>query len=189
VPYIQRPRKASRPVRNILKPEQKATLQLAVQTVQTPLIPGIEPPEFWRSLFTWLDNVGMRIGTSLQVTWSMLEGQILTAPAEILKGRDDQQFWVNRQALEAAERIRTHDLRLFPYPHSLRHFHRQRRKLFEQAGIDGLYMGCHGFRAALATKLMAKNPWAAQRQLGHRSLSTTNIYTDVEALREVLESD
>lgn len=188
VPYLKAPAKRWRPVRNILRPEEKLALFKVLEQATRPLIGGIRPPAFWRAIFTWLDQTGMRIGTSLKITWEMLKGQILNTPAEIEKGKNDRQYYVTTIALQAAEEIRNGSPRIFPYPQSERQFHRYRAKLFRLAGIDRKGLGCHGFRAALATKLIARNPWAAQRQLGHRSISTTDQhYADVGALKDALE--
>ncbi len=190
VPYIKRPRKQKRPVENIFRPGELDKLLGVCDQVDVPLIPGITPAAFWISLFTWLDAVGTRIKTTIQIEWPMIEGHVLSAPAEILKGRDDQQFWVSDRGLAAAERIRTADPRLFPYPRSLRQLHRVRERLMKLAGIYRPGLGFHGLRAALGSRVARKNPQAAQRQLGHADFATTEeFYLPVDVLEEAFRDE
>lgn len=194
VPYLKRPPKRRKPVKNVFRAEQYEAVLGTLSWARGPHLPGMKPAEFWLALLEWIDNVGTRIRCTIQLTREMLDGHVLSVPAEILKGRNDREFWVNDRALYAAERIRcagghNGNSRLFPVPvnttidNTLRQLHRERKRLMALAGVKQHGLGFHGLRKALASRVAKKNPLAAQRQLGHEQMSTLDeYYVDMEAM-------
>jgi len=176
----------------------------ACSVATIPCLPGVPPPEWWRSIFVWGWNVGTRIDTTLALEWSMLRTvdgvRWLHIPAAILKtgdsaGEEEFILHVNEPAYAAALAIRIPgESRLFVWPYTRNYWHAYRRQTIMAAtGLPResyLGKGYHPCRRSLGTRLAKKaGSGVARKQLGHTVESTTdNHYVDLSVVLAPLDS-
>lgn len=149
------------------------------ELADTPQGTGVAPAAWWRALLRFLYNTGLRLGTAVEITWSMIDGHWLEVPGDAIKGKQPRAFWLNDVALRAIKTIRTDHPRVFPWPDEdveaeKQALQGQRRRLLKATSIDPKRrFGFHGLRKALASQLAGVNPMIAQMQLGHTTEGTT----------------
>ncbi len=185
-PYIARPDEREKPPEDSFTLDEITKWLGACEHATQPRLAGITPEAWWRALVLFTYNTGLRIGTVLQLKWTMRQDKWLVVPAECLKGgKKGQRFWLNKPARDALDSIDGIRLTIFPWNLEVRSLHRHREQLLRFAGLpEHRRFGFHGLRKALATSMARKNPIAAQRQLGHAALATTDkhyVHPDIMA--------
>ncbi len=183
-PYIARPEEREKPPEDSFTLDEIAKWLGACEQATQPRLPGITPETWWRALILFTYNTGLRIGTVLALEWTMRQDKWLVVPAECLKGgKKGQRFWLNKAACDALDSIDGIRLTIFPWKLEVRSLHRHREQLLRVAGLpEHRRFGFHGLRKALATSMARKNRLAAQQQLGHAVLATTEkhyVHPDV----------
>ena len=174
VVWLERPRSRRKPASDSFTVAEIGFWLDACLFADSPRIKGILPATWWRSLITFIYNTGLRIGTVLQLEWSMIDGEWLNVPGNIYKGGDSKRFYLNAEAREAIAAVRTARDRIFPWPCSENRLHRVRREILKRSAIPAhRHFGFHALRKAVATHLAQANPLVAQMVLGHTSLAMT----------------
>ncbi len=189
-PYLEKPPKRHKPSEDVFTVEEISKWLAGCQYAKAPRkIPGLPPEKFWTALVFWNYNVGTRIGTTVAITYDMLDGDVLRVPAEYLKGHNDQDFYVNAEARKVVEAIRTSDPRIFPWPHGMTYLHKVRRDLLAAAGLPKpRRFGFHGGRKCLCTELMQINSLAAQKAMGHLGIAMSrDAYTSRRIVAEAMK--
>lgn len=172
-PYVERPGRPHKAPRPAFRLDELwdwlRVLPAAARPVQR--IAQYDPAAWWTAFILVAYNTGLRPGAMFRMRWEQIEGNVLLAPASILKGRSDRQFWVNDFALAALEPIRRSAGLVFGWPDwpaaraiFARHMRRQQRA----ARIRELPP--YGLRRAFATQAGKINPLAMQIQMGHVGL-------------------
>jgi hypothetical protein len=125
--YLERPAKQHRPVRDDFSLDEISLIFAACSSaLQTSNLYGIPAAEWWRALFIFLPNTGLRIGTAMTATWEMFDTHYpgwLEIPPEAFKGgHQGGYFYVNSYARLALHQLRTFvsadqeiSRRLFPW--------------------------------------------------------------------------
>jgi integrase len=152
----------------------------ACKTMTTPHLPSVVPRAWWEALIVFLAATGMRIGATMELEWSMLDGDnLLHVPAAICKRRRPDVKYVHPAARAKIEAIRGVGPRIFPWPNwpnpgATRWLQRQREFLLARAGLpEERQFGFHGFRKYHATELFERDELAARDSLNHRDVETT----------------
>jgi len=189
VPQFARVRQDHDPPRPALSIEAIESWWDAVADARTPLIPGVEPADWWRALVLWGHNTGFRIKATLLAEWDMIDGHWLTAPGRIMKRRRGGRFYVNSTAQAALYRIRTSSPTIFSWPYTIGHIHTARRKVLDQKHYpERSLWSSQALRRTLLTWLAERNPAVAQLQAGHRGTSVLmKHYVQPEIVEGLLE--
>ena len=193
VPYLFRPSKPRREPRYALSPVQVWRLLEACVHGSTPRLPGIDPAGWWRSLFLFTYNTGLRRQTLLAARWEWLDEEgWLTVPPEAIKCEQGGRFYCNRFALAAIEPARAWGGELiFPWPSGMNWLHDKCRELMGAAGIwataDCPRCGLHRLRATLLSWLAGEN-WMISQMVGnHRGGVTQEHYVRREEVIPYLD--
>jgi integrase len=178
VPYLELPRARPKPPEDSFTVEEIGRWIEIANSAHLPNIMGIRPGAWWRSLILFCFNSGLRIGTVLELKWSMLEGNCLNVPGEIYKGGNAHRFYLSAHALAAIEPLRNlpgRPEKIFANPYKGQGpLQRIRLKMFKAADIPKTRrFGFHGLRKSAATEIARVNPEGARLLLGHSSLRTT----------------
>ncbi len=182
-PWLKPPRKEYPAVR-IVTPDQIGRVYLAAEIMDVPSIDGLPAAWWWwRALLVVCWNSGLRKRNLLDARfdWIDWETHRLTIPARKHKTRRGQNVYLNRPALEHLEMVRGDRELIFPWsggrPFTRNEdsfFHRTFRRLQLAAGIpENETFGLHEIRRTVATVLWEHSPAAAQLQLGHTTMGTT----------------
>lgn len=182
VPWIERPRQRKKDVTEVFTLDEIARILTACAAAKAPQQrrTGVEPAQWWRSLFEFDYNTGMRIGTlgALEYAWLRHDEQYASMVMDIPPGRaykrgDAHKIPLNAAAVAAVERIRTDRVRIFPWPHTESWLHETRRRILRQAGLPReRQFGFHGVRRLYGTKMARINPIAGRKSLGHSNPKT-----------------
>lgn len=158
-------------------------LLAAAPRMHAPTVGCASPGDWWRALLLLLATTGLRIGETLALEWSMLEGQVLRVPREIRKRRRrDLVKWIRPDALAALGRLDHRTRRIFAYPQHRRTLSVQFDKLKRLADVANL-AAFHGLRKFYATQLARNDLQLAADGLGHASPQTTERhYAAADAL-------
>lgn len=137
-------------------------------------VPGVKPPDFWRSLVAFVYNVGLRIETVvlLRFEWFHTDehGHWVRIPPRSIKKKRGRDFYVNKWAWGAMEEIRTRRELVFPWAHDMSWLHEWRRRLLAKSEVKPeRRFGFHGLRKACLTQSAMINPMAASMIAGHSS--------------------
>lgn len=196
-PYIERPKaRTSAPVDVWTLQEIAAAVEACAHAKQTANLGTIPAVRFWRSLFLFAYNTGMRIQSILGATWSMLDHDRrdwLTIPPEIAKQGRGGLVYVNTAARAAIDTLGTRGLRgaIFPWdgwPESAPWLHACRRSILAASTIaPHRRYGFHALRKALGTWLASHNPMVASIVLWHRGGVTQTHYVDPSIVVDLLE--
>lgn len=191
VPYMPTPVDTADPPARDLSMEEIEAWLAACADARRPNLNGIDTAAWWTALILWSYNTGMRIGTTLTVTWSMFEDHWLVVPAAQMKGRRrGRKIWINQFARAAIETIRTDDDRLFSWSNLLASFHQVRRAAFEDliAANPGRF-AMHNLRRSLLTWLSMHNHFVARLQAGHSLAGDVlaRFYVNPAIVRELME--
>jgi hypothetical protein len=203
VPYLERPEAVHEsPDGDFTLDEIGAWLGVCGRAAHAKNLLGINPKRWWTSLVIFIYNTGLRIDTTMSVTWEMVDRKKpgwITIPAAIYKGRKcGGNFYINSHARAAIEALRTRGRdRLFPWngwPDSQRWLQENRCRLLRMTDIPlHRQFGFHGLRESLLTWLASKNPMVASIVGGHRgkadgfSAVTRDHYVNPDIVRELLE--
>jgi integrase len=200
-PYLERPAKQTHPVRDDFSLDEIRAIIAACQAaVATDNLAGVPPTIWWTSLFLFLQNTGLRIGTAMCASWSMFDphypGWLDIPPAAYKGGRNGGYFYVNSHARKAIEQVRqlagADCPSLFPWknwPVSANWLQRCRRKIMDSSGLPGhRRFGFHGCRKFLGTWVAPQNALLASIILGHKSANVTrDSYVNPKVVEELLE--
>lgn len=158
------------------------------------------PPEvFCRKHILFVYNTGLRIGTVMQLTDSMLgrkRENWIDIPASVYKGRKKGlHLYLNEPAREAIEAVHVPgDPRLFPWanwPISKTWLNIYMRRILARSGIpEERYFGnlFHGLRKSLITWLNSENPMVAKIVGGHGSNDVQkDYYVNPKIMVELLD--
>lgn len=160
--------------------EIKAILA-ACKTMTTPNLKGVDAPAWWNALVLFLCATGMRIGSAMELDWSMLDPAklLLRIPGKICKKKRPDEKYVHPAAYQAIAAIRGPSPRIFPWPNwpragAVRWLQRQRELLLLRAELpEDRRFGFHGFRKYHATELFDIDELAARDAMNHRDVATT----------------
>jgi integrase len=136
-------------------------------------------PLWWRSLLAFAYCTGYRRQTLLGLRWRHVDGDVVLPPAGICKRGSSVRHFLNEDgllALRLASVFRDEDPNslVWDWPHGVRHFDRQLRRLCELAGFPAERVtGIHAARRCHATQLGLISGDAARASLGHASADTT----------------
>jgi hypothetical protein len=179
VPYVSRP-----PADDSETAEDTFTLGELVQLIENadaaelPKLPGVSPGAYFRRLYTWTFNTGLRIGGTMMASWRGWHGDHLELRARVAaKGRKTKRIELNDAAQEIATSMQGIDPeRIFPWP---RAWPVSRHGLYnEHARIAGCLperrrFAFHAIRRLHNNELAEINPLACQKSLGHTTGRTT----------------
>jgi len=178
VPYAKPPRvRYSEP--KTVTPDQLSALYQAAETMTIPRIPHVTPADWWRTLLVAAFNTGLRRGALLSLRWDWVNWNLreLAIPPEGTKTGRGQTLHLNATTLAHLLRIRGPRELVFPWPYDQSTISHKFQELQEIAGIPKAErFGLHAIRKTLATALWATSPQAAQIQLGHTGLGTTQRF-------------
>ncbi len=156
---------------------------LATCVTQQGTIGVIPASRFWSALILVLYDSGIRFRSAVLLPWSAIDlrSRWLTVPAELMKNRAEQRFYLHEQTIEAISEIRRPKRELlFPVPMHKRTFYKLYHRLLRKAGLpDSRRDLFHRIRRTSATHLAAAvGVEQACRHLGHSALSVTMGYID-----------
>jgi integrase len=177
-PWVKPPRQTFKPP-HIVTLDHLGAVYLAAVCAEIPNLWGFKPPAWWRALLVVAYNTGLRKGAlfGMRIADINWQGQHLTLPPELSKTRYGQRLHLNGTTMRHLMAIRTDREIVFEWPHSYKHFHRQFEKIQETAALDPKdRFTLHDIRKTLATALWATSPQAAQWQLGHTGIGTTQQF-------------
>lgn len=197
-PYIPRPPLRDKPAEDQFTLDE---IQLLIEACRfaprTTSLMGHDPATWWRSLFTFLYNTGLRIGSAIQAEWSMVDCDKpgwISIPAAIYKGgKVGHQIYLNRWARAAIDAVRRPgQSRLFPWtdwPASNTWLHACRRKILESSTIrSDHHYGFHALRKSLISWLAGENPMLASMVAGHRTGNVTrDHYVKPDVVKALLD--
>lgn len=171
--------------------EEIDRLLSAAETVEG-TISGIPACDWWCALFLSVLESGERIGAVLQWEWTFLDeatGDIF-CPAHIRKGRRRSKVYrLRRDALSAVLKIKTDDVRIFPWPMAMPTLYDHLHKVLRAAGLPtGQKWGFHALRKTHAS-LLKVNGGDPTDSLGHSSRRTTQVYLSPRVIVEARHSD
>jgi integrase len=174
-PWVKPPREEIK-IPRIVTMHELGGVYLAAVGMETPDLGGIKPAAWWRALLVITYNTGLRRRTlfALEMQHVDWKGHRLVVPPKLLKNARGQSIHLNTVSMRHVLKIRTDRELLFPWPQSLGSFNRAFHRLQDLAAIPrDQHFGLHGLRRTLATTLWGQSPEAAQLQLGHGAMSTT----------------
>lgn len=179
--YSSLPPASKRIARSSLSHDDFVRLILAAQEATLPRVRAIPPGIWWVALLTLVRFVGLRIGTAMKLTWSMIEAEQLSIPARALKrGEEDRKFPlppVARDALAMLGPTPGDDSLVFNFPgwpRSQHHLQKERRRLLRLAGLPTAENGFHSLRRRYLTDVGKTNRGAEAFAAGHSNPETTN---------------
>jgi len=187
-PWIKPPKKDYPAVRIVtseqIGSEQIGRVYAAADVMEVPATDGLPAAWWWRTLLVLAWNTGLRKRNLLDARFDWIDWQThrLTIPAQKHKARRGQAVYLNRACLDHLEMIRLPEREMIlpwsgarPFTHNEdSFFHRLFRRLQFAAGIaETETFGLHGLRRTVATVLWEHSPAAAQLQLGHTTMGTT----------------
>jgi Phage integrase family len=188
VPLIPKP--------SLFEPDVEDNFTIAELTVllahcAVPVAPselgGRDREIWWRSLFLFAYNAGLRIGSLMTLEWTWLKidarGSRIEIPSRSgTKGGRPKRFPLNQFALSALEMMRPisggpQGGRVWPWrgwPKSEGWLHEQRRRILDAAKFpEDRRFGFHGCRKAMCTELAEIDITAAMLGAGHKDMKTT----------------
>lgn len=157
-----------------------ACLVAAVKMTYPVCMAGVAPVNWWQGILIVTYVTGYRIGTLLDLEWSMLQNGLLTVEDDLCKCEEGDEKQLPAIVLDALSRVKCDDTKIFPWPCGRRYVWQCFDKLMIIAGIPPQrrrYMKFHGIRKRHGAD-MAKvgSVAAAQLSLNHGEGSTTNSY-------------
>ncbi|MCC6127434.1 MAG: tyrosine-type recombinase/integrase [Pirellulales bacterium] len=201
--YLERPPRQRKMVRDdFTLAEISSILNACHFAPQTTSLYRIPADVWWQTLYLFLMNTGMRIGSAMLADWEMFDPANpgwLDIPADCFKGRrQGGYFYVNTHARAALTRLREFvpkKLRgksLFPWsnwPKSQFWLQSCRRQILNASDIPPRRrFGFHGCRKFLGTWLAPQNGLLASIVLGHKGQNTTReSYVNPKVVEEFLE--
>lgn len=195
VPAVPKPKVWPEEVVDVFTLAEIAAFMDACRAATTPTKLAISPCFFWRSLWLFDYNTGLRPETLLLLRWEWLVedeyGWWLKIPAIAMKVPRAFTCYVNPRAMAVLERLRVHkEPLIFPWNMKESWLHNRRRAILAASSIPPeRHFGFKGLRKALATELGKINPLAAQLQLAHstgRSV-TADHYTHKKVIAEAMQ--
>jgi hypothetical protein len=179
VPYVTRP-----PADESEAGEDTFTLAQLVKLIDNadaarlPQLPGCTPGMYFRRLYAWTFNTGLRIGGTMMSSWRGYRGDHLNLQARVAaKGHRSKRVELNEVAQQIVESMRGIDAeRIFPWPRawpaSRKGLYIEHRRIVQFLPKDERY-AFHAVRRLHNHELLEINPIACQKSLGHRSARTT----------------
>ncbi len=165
---------------------------------RTSSILHVQPPAFWKALFIFLHNTGLRISTAMMLRWSMFDRwrkNWVDIPPELMKGGNNGvRIYCNSFARSEIEAIRTprSDM-IFPwraFPKGTSWLHAWQQRIVSWTDIpEHRRFGFHGFRKALVTTVAEKDGFLSQMVAGHSSGNVAiNHYINPKITEPILET-
>lgn len=157
--------------------ELEAILE-ACHVAKYPQIRGITPEAWWRNVYLFLYNTGIRHADIMDSRWCDIRVRnrvtVLVISAKREKTGEEKVIPLNTHALEILRQMPrgNPNHRIFRWNMSERTLYTQRSRIIEAAGLPNLKIGSfHAIRRMVAT--MIDDP---QLVLGHTSAQTTRIH-------------
>jgi len=175
VPWIKLPR-ATWPIPRVVRPEHLEAAYRMAYRMEVPVLPGIDPGQWWRSLLAVALNLGLRRGTLFKMEWAHIDfdRRRVVLPPEIMKSRRPLIAPLNPTAIAHLLAIRADSGFVFPWPLSPGKFDEYFHRLQDLARIARAdHFGLRHERKAFGTHLFEISPAAAQWALGHTTLAVT----------------
>ncbi|MBN2024040.1 MAG: site-specific integrase [Pirellulales bacterium] len=178
-PYLVRSPAERNEVDEVFEVEEIHAWLEACERARVPRDLGVAPAAWWRALIRYLYNTGVRLGTAMAIRWTWHErderGRLwLKVPKTEIKGHAQKSFYVNAEAADAIESIRTAREIVFAWPHHPRWLQAVRVRLQAAAGLPPhRRFGFHALRRAMCTEAAEMNALVAQKQAGHTAIAMT----------------
>ncbi len=201
VPYFERPPKTSDDPDGDFSIEEVGRLLGAAEYAQrTSNILGVLPSAFWKALYVFLWNTGLRIETAMCAEWSMVDSKKsgwIHCPKEIMKKKQRAiNCYLNAHARAAIESVKTsYSKRLFPWMNfeaSFSWLYEMHRRNLTVAGIsEDRRFAFHGLRKALGTNVadLSQGGELAEMALGHKQKSVAfQNYINKSVLTPLLDA-
>jgi len=191
VPWVRPPRPEYSAPRTVPMEHLSLAYQ-AAHAMEVPIVDGLEPAAWWQALLVVAFNTGLRKRALLGLRFDHVDwtGCHLYVPPSLSKTRRGQAIHLNAVTIRHLLRIRGDRELIFPWPTGDTHFHREVHTLLDAAGIPrDQHWGLHNIRRTTATVLWGSSPQAAQLQLGHTTMRTTQEHyvSGDEILRQALD--
>lgn len=178
-PFFKKPPKRDKPPEDLFTLGEIRRLIAAAEHAAKPHSGQFSAPAWWRALFRFLYNTGLRRGSALEIRREWIHSgdgfHFLSIPGEAYKQGRPHLFYLSRQAMEAIAEMPATG-KIFPWLETMTSLNRHMKRLMRLAEIPAeKYFGLafHGMRKSLGTSLFGVNQEAARLQLGHESKKTT----------------
>lgn len=159
-------------------PEELDALHRAIRTEEG-YIGQVKAKVFWEGLFLVILDTAERIGAIRQLQWQHLQGEWLTVPAELRKGkRRDRQYRLSGETLEALSKIEAHHENIFHWPLNKYFLWNKWKAIVRRAGLTtGRTRMFHCLRRTVASACDSAGV-DPQAILDHKDRSVTEMYLD-----------
>lgn len=144
------------------------------------IIAGVPGPLWWKSLHYGLWDTGERITALMNCEWKHLDGEWLTVPAEIRKGRKkDMVYRLDAETVAAIAEIRKPErTKIWPWPYCTSYLWIRYKIIRKRAGLPtDRRSAFHRLRKSVASHFEAAGGNATEL-FGHSSRSVTRAYLD-----------
>lgn len=194
VPRIKMLREPDK-IKRYMTPEHLAAIYAACEVAARPVLPNVNPADWWRALLCFLSMTGWRIDEAFQLKSSDLDldaGTAITRHSDN-KGARDEAVALHSVVIEHLRSIAGHfGEQVFEYPHGHKQKWTEFHLIQDAAGIDlpchenhehtpaCHHYGFHDIRRAFAT-MNAANVSAVELQslMRHKAFSTTQRYINM----------
>jgi len=159
-------------------PEELDSLYRAIKSEEG-YIGAVKAAHYWEAIFLVILDTAERIGAIRQLEWHHLQGEWLTVPAELRKGkRRDRQYRLSGETVEAIARMKHDKPKIFHWPLNKYFLWNKWKYIVERAGLtSGRTRMFHCLRRTVASACdsVGVNPQAV---LDHKDRSVTEMYLD-----------
>jgi len=180
IPFFEKPREREKVAEDDFTVEEIGKLMAHCNGAVAPsYLTGEQQAVWWRNLFLFDFNVGLRIGSVVRVEWAKIktDSQGRTWVYVEVKRGHTHKFFLNEFALKCLEAMRPLTGQfdhVWHWPHGLHWLQENRRRILEAADFpQDRRFGFHGLRKAMCTVVSEFDPFAAQMQADHKDMAMT----------------
>lgn len=166
-------------------PHELAAIEKAIKT-EPGYIGFVKADVYWNALFLVILDTAERIGAIMQIEWSHWQGEWLTVPAELRKGkRRDRQYKLSPETIEALSRIKHDRARIFDWPLNKYFLWSKWGNILKRAGLSADRKSkFHRLRRTVASACDAIEV-DPQAVLDHKDRRVTEMYLDPRISQQV----
>ena len=159
-------------------PEELAAIERAIKT-EPGYIGFVKADVYWSALFLTILDTAERIGAIMQIEWGHWNGEWLTIPAELRKGkRRDRQYKLSPETVEALSKIKHDRTKIFDWPLNKYFLWAKWGGILKRAGLNSDRRSkFHRLRRTVASACDAVDV-DPQAVLDHKDRSVTEMYLD-----------